>query len=848
MSPLALTTARTRSRVGVNRSRRPPFLDRIDERRAFESQLELYRDAPDSLTVLEVVGLGGMGKTRLLSELRKDARRNPNRTRHVLGVVPLSTNTKTTPLRRLREDCRIDCLLFDMALLAYYSATKEGLPIERGSRLSRSPVIRSLDVGTDVAAGIHPLAFAVSLPAKFAIDFYDTLSHQYKRHRHYVKDDFTEIEDMRDEPEEILRRLPSYLGSDIQRTLELSGGSLVAFYDAYDRQAADILANDSRWLRDFIQAVTCGLHVIATREPLGWPQAHWRETVRNIPITTLPQRESQEMLRARLGKLDLVIETRLVQASGRVPFFVETVSDTYENLARKRTKVEVDDLPASPEEAISHLIAHLPDGHRRLAVALGAIQVFDEGLFRYLVHQLNLTVDVLTFAEFTKRYFIEEIHSGLYRTHDLFTEFVRCADEQYVQRSALEQATRHLLARSQDAGLRSPDTVLELFFAIITGWESIADVPPASVAELVDAGYVLYDAGYWIQLASMRSGGVAAREHPVGVVRDFFVALAARRVEGIDRASDLFERLLPRAETLGRHKLSVQLELAYLSELSGDYVGARRKFAKLNDEAQPFKPTDRTHMRSRLWHADMLIMDGELQNGSRLLLEAYEELDNSFAIEKAELIRHRAHAFRFSYLLDHAERLYGESMQLVSDVWSMQGKLHTNLVETRCWHDPKRALDAAELSSECNLRLGNKIELAKCEAARAIALAKLSEPNAAREAVAAAKDHALAAGYRAGVAFALQASAIVEGLAHNTDGLLTSFDLLAECVRSLGTYSHLLVAPARLLEEDDEFIAAAIDVEWLESDTFEERLGACLLQRPCIGGPSNGRSGCDLGT
>jgi hypothetical protein len=809
--------------------------------------LELYRGAPDSLTVLEVVGLGGMGKTRLLSELRKDALQNSNRIHHVLGVVPLATSTETTPLRRLREDCRIDCLLFDMALLAYYNATKEGLPIERGSRLSRSPVIRSLDVGTDVATGIHPFAFAVSLPAKFAINFYDTLSHQYKRHRHYDKEDFTEIEDMRDEPEEILRRLPGYLGSDIQRTLESSGGSLVAFYDAYDKQAADILGNDARWLRDFIQAVTCGLHVISTREPLGWPRAHWGEIVCDIPVATLPQRESREMLQARLGKLDLAIEARLIQASGRVPFFVETVSNTYENLARKRTKVEVDELPASPEAAISHLIAHLPDGHRRLTVALGAIQVFDEGLFRYLVHQLNLTVDVLTFAEFTKRYFIEEIHSGLYKTHDLFTEFVRCADEQYVQRSALEQATRHLLARSQDAGLRSPDTVLELFFAIITGWESIADVPLASVAELVDAGYVLYDAGYWIQLASMRSGGVAAREHPVGVVRDFFVALAARRVEGIDRASELFEHLLPRAETLGRHHLSVQLELAYLSELSGDYASARRKFAKLNDEAQPFKLTDRTHMRSRLWHADMLIMDGELQNGSRLLLEAYEGWDNSFAIEKAELIRHRAHAFRFSFLLDHAERLYGESMQLASDVWSMQGKLHTNLVETRCWHDPKRALDAAEISSECNLRLGNKIELAKCEAARAIALAKLSETNAARKAVAAAKEHALAAGYRAGVAFALQASAIVEGLAHNTEGLLTSFDLLAECVRSLGTYSHLLVAPARLLEEDDEFIAAAIDIEWLESDTFEERLGVCLLQRPCIGGPSNGRSGCNLG-
>ena len=136
----------------------------------------------------------------------------------------------------------------------------------------------------------------------------------------------------------------------------------------------------------------------------------------------------------------------------------------------------------------------------------------------------------------------------------------------------------------------------------------------------------------------MVSNDEIANGHPITVICEFFAALSARRTVGVGRAIELFESLEPRALSLGRHAQSTKLEVAYLAELSGDYGRARKEFARLDAQAVPFAPTDRTHLRARLWHADMLIMDGQLLDGSRLLLEAYESLER-VPLDWAEMVR-----------------------------------------------------------------------------------------------------------------------------------------------------------------------------------------------------------------
>jgi hypothetical protein len=138
-------------------------------------------------------------------------------------------------------------------------------------------------------------------------------------------------------------------------------------------------------------------------------------------------------------------------------------------------------------------------------------------------------------------------------------------------------------------------------------------------------------------------------------------------------------------------------------------------------------------------------------------------------------------------------------------------------------------LDAAERAAAINGGLENRVELAKCEAARAIALARLADFTAAGTALAAAHDHADAVGYKAGTAFALQAEAVTAGLASDDDGLLHALRRLDDTVAALGTYGHLRVAP-RVLLEDGAYLREAIDddVEWLEAKELPQRLRTYL--------------------
>ena len=167
----------------------------------------------------------------------------------------------------------------------------------------------------------------------------------------------------------------------------------------------------------------------------------------------------------------------------------------------------------------------------------------------------------------------------------------------------------------------------------------------------------------------------------------------------------------------------------------------------------------------------MLVMDGQFLEASRLLSETYEAIGPTSPLDWAELVRHRGHAHRFSLMFDVAEQLYLQALNVVNDAPSMSGKLYTNLAETRAWLAPELALKDADIATRINTEVGNRLEIAKCEAARAIALARLADPSAAREAWQQSCEQFVALAYPAGVAFALQARVVVELLARpSSDG------------------------------------------------------------------------------
>ena len=771
--------------------------------------------------VFEVIGLGGAGKTELLSEMRTRAAK-ATRAGHVLWVPLEAENsaTETGPLKFLREQTNFDCHLFDTGLLTYLSSTGQALPADRGGRLTQSFAFRTLDAARAVA---H-----IPLPLTFAVEVYRAGVRRVTRAWYYDESEFEEIDALRLDPSALRERLPHWLGIDILRRIDTTGDPLVLFYDSYEKQKEATRSARAPWLRELIGTIDRGVHVIATRERLRW-DADWAGVVQPVEVKDLPMPEARELIRSHLGVVPLEAEEQLLQASRRIPFYLEAAVRSYREIVKAGDVRDMAKLPSSPTESLDRMLGHLPAQQHVLAVALGSIQVFDAALFSDLIHDVHLPVSTLDFEHFAQWFFVEEISTGTYKTHDLLTDFVRKTESHSsTRREALVTATAALGRRCLAGGTNVPQTVLPIFRNVVVGWLSIPDVPPDDIEALVDIGYYLHDAGYWQELGSIAPDGGMDPAHPVAVAVDFFAAIGARRTSGIDHALQLLERLEPRASTLGRHQRSVEIELAYLNELAGQYDNARIQFRQLNSDAMPFDPVDRTHVRARLYHSDILITDGEFQDAARLLLDAYERVGVDDPLTWAELVRHRGHAFRFSFMFEQAEHLYREALRLTDDAPGLTGKLHTNIAESACWHEPEVALEAAAVSAEINLRLGNRIELTKSDAARGIALARLEQFEVAREAVSISAQQASEVGYTAGIAFALQAEAIVEGLASDAEALRRAEAKLDQVLVQLGTYAHLSVAPICLAGDDVSLTEALADFGWLDPTTVETRLRAAL--------------------
>ncbi len=803
----------------VRRHRRESvFVNRDTQLAMVRSHAGMLNLDPEHLALFEILGLGGIGKSRLLQEVRREILADGGRIQ--LAWVSLDADagtTETTALEVLRAQMPGDRLLFDTALARYRQATGQP-PLSRSASLAS----RSGDLALS----------QVGLPLKidFASELYRRSRKAVKRTLRYDSEEFAEIDYLRDEPGSLRERLPGYLATDLRR--DPRDPRIAIFYDAYEKQPQSVLDAGAPWLRAFLLELGRGLHIITSRMSLPWDGTDLDHIRQVLHLGELPIDDARLFVFNRLGEIDEAIEDRVLEATQRIPFFLEATVEVCEGQIDRDGAIDLDEIPTDPEGAVARFLDHLPAEGRALAIAVSAVRVFDSGTFAALLAALGRAPSDLAFEDFTESFFVLSLGDGFYATHDLLTDYVlalRPRRDRRIVEAALAAATTHVERRA--IGGEHLAAILRMYQALLDGWATI-DVPKDAVARLVDVGYHLYDAGRWQDLASLNvKDRGRGQKSSSAVVAAFIRALAARRTAGTVAGLRLLEELEPRAGALADRMRAFEMEVAYLTEISGDYSSARERFRVLVAQTDPMDPTDRTDIRIRLHHADLLTMDGHLIDASHLLLETSELVTPRAGVEWAELVRQRGHAFRFSCLWPEAEALYRQALSVVGDVPGPAAKLRTNLAEAACWTDAQRSLEDIDLAEALNLRLGSRIELAKCEAARAVALARLDRAADARRAVERAQAHAKAAGYPAGGAFALQALAVTAGLVRDSSFQLNAFASLAAIVRELGTYRHLLVAPA-WLADGGSFEAAAQPVAWIRPAELIGRLEGSLGPRP----------------
>ena len=803
-----------RSRFKRNVQRRLAFRNRQAAISTILGHLGASREDAGYLRVISLVGLGGAGKTRLLDEITTQASARYADIEFVrVNLEAESVGTALAPLKAIRDQLKFDCMLFDCAIVIYWAAM--GLPFRlvQGGALSKSFVVRAIEAGVGLTG--------LSLPLSFAGDMFERGKRKIRRKQLYEKSEFDEIDRLRDSPSELLERLPFCLGKDIDKHFSGREQQKLVLYDSYEKQSRIALKAKSAWLREFIGTLDSGVHIIASREPLRWPHSTWGDVLTEIVVDALPESDCREMIQSEINAQAAVVD-KIVRVSHCIPFFVEALLNAYQTLKTDRNIVDVSLLPGTEAEATAFLIRHLPSQEQEILTALATLQFFDEVQYRLLVRALNIPISFASFYDICSLFFVEtyERAEGVFKVHDIVSDFVR--NEPTLQNSrvtAIHAASRILALRANTD--ESVNRILPHFSGLIGAICGNDPISTQAIEAIVDVGYRLYDIGLWRELISLAEHGNLQTSKSGEVVALFFKALSLRRTNSIHDAEQLLSALQINRARLGKHALSIDLELAYLREIAGHYSEARERFATLYLQCKPFDPTDRTHVRSLLYHADMLIMDGSFNQGSDILLVGTELLEVGDRLNLAEFVRHRGHAFRNSILFDEAIALYLKALSSVSDVPSMKAKLIGNLAECQCWNDPELAIESARFALELNGQLGNVIEVGKNHTALSLAYSMLGSVDAAEAHSRLARSSAENIGYSAGILFSELASCIVA--ARTAPLFHKRVKQLQMRVETLGTYRHLLLIPL-LISGDEEMVrSVVVECAWIEPDTIIQR-------------------------
>ena len=716
------------------------FVDRVA---AFAAFREEQARSQDAVRVLNLVGVGGIGKTRLLRELR-DAASEEARTAGLDLQVP-AMRQQEDALAAIRRELGRQGIRFDRFDIAYAVLWQRLHPHLNISR-SQLPFVEESAVLTtvlDVASSTPVFGTALTILKLLA----KTQAQVRRRYRVHEDQTLQHLDELGNS--ELVDAVTYFFATDLRDHLD--GEPFVLFVDAYEALVPEPVrvgraTSADVWLRDLIIQLDKSLVVVASREPLAWEQQHsdWSSIIRYQRIDALPMDARMELL-VSSGVEDPMERAMIAEASAGVPFYLHLAIDTRTHTGQATLSI------GSREEILQRFLQHVPANEIRLLELLSTARTFDYEIFRELASAYSLPSDRLVWETVTSYSFVYPAGSMGCRLHQLMRAELRRrlsapVEHDIAVRLAAIWAQRAEELSDDDTAETDPGRALResIYYRLIAG-----DLD-----------------GEQLLTAADRAFEVGGRQASDGIRLDLENHLADRASRGDpDLAAAALALEIEAARLLGDGARA--RNLAAGSQWSLDtFAGARGAI----DTANVLRVEGQTaeayalykdvweatagfaHWRAGAWMVDLDIARGRFIEGLDRAAEILRDCPTDDLESRATIQTYVQNAYRFTGDFDQA---WVHLTQAEADYRRIKNRVGrasilTLKAETLAFTDPSAALGVADDALDANTDIGSRTSIGKCYTAMAVALMQLDRVPEAQAAFNTAFDELERVGYRSG--------------------------------------------------------------------------------------------------
>ena len=665
------------------------FVDRSDIRKYILHEIEHKMQNKDYFNVVSIYGMGGIGKSSLLNEIRKEVLAL-NRKYRFLNISFEVENSKQY-IESLIKICNAydkPCILFSYAAMLYWERTSIlQLNTQFIKKLESSFLTDLFDVACEISGDSWLEKINISSIPSISniLNCVGNLIYKIKQIPYLSA--MEKIRKMTND--EILGQLPVLLGNDIfhNEYIQEQNTPLICFFDSYQQSIP--YSESIEWLLQLIGAIHRGLFIVTSRERLLWSDKE--HDIYPYELNSYPEAEAEKYLSMYIRPEDQKLIPLIIANTQCVPIYIELAISIYQKEILCDPYTLVDKALFEDRNALAiRFINHLKPEWQEVIINLAIVRVFNKNIFCHIIRAHNINCPFYDYDEIVNVSLMRYIENtkSLIKIHEVFCSNVaRILPPNHIV-SVLDSYLDYIILRQSYKETDDLISILLTLFINILHIEQdfsvYIDIPICIIEKTLDLFFMLSD----IKVAFTPVEPDEDNNSNINQMI-FFIDAILYKSSSTKKAIKYLNKITD-SKLFGRHKISYDIFRKYTLSLSGDYESLRKSLEKYRIQLSESDKIYWYYMQIELYTVDFYNMDGKFIDSYQILNNLEEQLTGSIfsADNFYQIHRYKGHLFRFNLFFDKAVEEYEKCLSNTNASYT-KAYIYTNLIESKCYFDPE---------------------------------------------------------------------------------------------------------------------------------------------------------------